>query len=49
MIEFGIVDPTKVTRAALQNAISVSTLLLTTDCVITDAKTDEEGGEHGEM
>ncbi|MBL8732556.1 MAG: chaperonin GroEL, partial [Planctomycetes bacterium] len=46
MFEFGVVDPTKVTRSALQNAVSVATLLLTTDCVITDAKKsdDKEGG-----
>ncbi|MCU0862585.1 MAG: chaperonin GroEL [Planctomycetes bacterium] len=50
MIEFGIVDPTKVTRSALQNAVSIATLLLTTDCLITDAKKDDEHhGEHGEM
>jgi chaperonin GroEL len=50
MFEFGVVDPTKVTRSALQNAVSVATLLLTTDCLITEGKQDdEEGGEHGEM
>ena len=49
MLEFGIVDPTKVTRSALQNAVSVATLLLTTDCLITDLKKDENEGEHGEM
>ncbi len=50
MIEFGVVDPTKVTRSALQNAVSIATLLLTTDCVITDAKKDDKaGGEAGEM
>jgi len=43
MYEFGVVDPTKVTRSALQNAVSVATLLLTTDCIITDAKKDEAG------
>ena len=52
MYEFGIVDPAKVTRTALQNAISVATLLLSTDCVITNApKKDDEGGgeshDHG--
>lgn len=36
MIESGIVDPTKVTRSALQNAASVSALLLTTEAVIAD-------------
>ncbi len=51
MLEFGVVDPTRVTRSALQNAVSVATLLLTTDCVITDAKKDDEKaeGDHGEM
>jgi len=36
MIEAGIVDPTKVTRSALQNAASVSSLLLTTEAVVAD-------------
>ncbi|MCR9245446.1 MAG: chaperonin GroEL [bacterium] len=50
MIEFGVVDPTKVTRSALQNATSVASLLLTTDCLITDSPSDDDGeGEHGEM
>jgi chaperonin GroEL len=52
MFEFGVIDPTKVTRSALQNAVSVASLLLTTDCVITEAKkTDdkEAAGEHGHM
>lgn len=36
MVEAGIVDPTKVTRSALQNAASVSALLLTTEAVVAD-------------
>jgi chaperonin GroEL len=36
MIEAGIIDPTKVTRIALQNAASVAGLMLTTECLITD-------------
>lgn len=36
MIKSGIIDPTKVTRSALQNAASISGLLLTTECMITD-------------
>ncbi|MEO0793692.1 MAG: chaperonin GroEL [Verrucomicrobiota bacterium] len=36
LIKAGVVDPTKVTRSALQNAASVSGLLLTTECMITD-------------
>ncbi|MCA8950001.1 MAG: molecular chaperone GroEL, partial [Planctomycetes bacterium] len=50
MIEFGVVDPTKVTRSALQNAVSVASLLLTTDCVITEGKAEDEGdGDHDDM
>lgn len=41
MITAGIIDPTKVTRVALENAASVSGMLLTTECVITDIKKDE--------
>ncbi len=36
MLEAGIIDPTKVTRVALENAASVSGMLLTTECVITE-------------
>jgi len=51
MVAMGIVDPTKVTRSALQNAVSVASILLTTDCVITDLKDsdDGEGNEHADM
>jgi chaperonin GroEL len=41
MIEAGIIDPTKVTRTALQYAASVASMLLTTECIITDAPTDD--------
>ncbi len=41
MLEAGILDPTKVTRTALQNASSVAGLLLTTECLITDIPSDE--------
>ena len=37
MFEFGIVDPAKVVRSALQNAASVASLLLTTDCIVVEA------------
>ncbi|WP_246946080.1 chaperonin GroEL [Bacillus pinisoli] len=40
MIETGIVDPTKVTRSALQNAASVSAMFLTTEAVVADIKED---------
>ena len=36
LIKAGVVDPTKVTRSALQNAASISGLLLTTECVVTE-------------
>jgi len=36
MLEAGIVDPLKVTRSALQNAVSVGSMILTTECLITD-------------
>ena len=44
MIEAGILDPTKVTRYALQNAASVSGLLLTTEAMVADAPQDDAGG-----
>jgi len=42
LIKAGIVDPAKVTRTALQNAASIAALLLTTECIITDAPEDEK-------
>ena len=42
MIASGILDPAKVTRSALQNAASVASMLLTTECLITDIKEDKE-------
>jgi chaperonin GroEL len=42
MIELGILDPTKVTRLALQNAASVSGLLLTTEVMIAESPKEEE-------
>ena len=51
LIQDGVVDPTKVTRSALQNAASISGLLLTTECLITDIPEKEEpaagGHDHG--
>jgi len=40
MFAEGIIDPVKVSRIALQNAISVSSLLLTTEATISDVKED---------
>ena len=49
LIKSGVVDPTKVTRTALQNAASISGLLLTTECLITDIPEPEKAaaGGHG--
>lgn len=41
MIEMGVMDPTKVTRTALQNAASVASLILTTECMIADMPEDK--------
>jgi chaperonin GroEL len=41
MFEAGIIDPTKVTRSALQNAVSIAGMLLTTDALVADIKEDE--------
>ena len=50
----GVVDPTKVTRSALQNAASISGLMLTTEALITDIPEPEpadagHGHDHGGM
>jgi len=55
MLEAGIVDPVKVTRFALQNAASISALLLMTECLISDIPEEEKGppmppgGGYGDM
>jgi chaperonin GroEL len=53
MIEMGVVDPTKVTRCALQNAAGVAGLLLTSDCAIYDLPKEDKAnagqGMHGMM
>ena len=53
MVEMGVLDPTKVTRSALQNAASVAGLMLTTDCMIAELPKDDApamgGGDMGGM
>ncbi|MDP1945266.1 chaperonin GroEL, partial [Rhodoferax sp.] len=44
MIEMGILDPTKVTRTALQNAASVASLMLTTECMVAESPKDDAAG-----
>lgn len=48
MVKAGVIDPTKVTRTALQNAASVSTLLLTSDALIAEKPKDDKKG-HAEQ
>jgi len=47
MIEFGILDPTKVTRTALQNAASIAGLMITTEAMVGEAPKKEEAHAHG--
>ena len=53
MVEMGILDPTKVTRSALQNAASVAGLMITTECMVAEEPQDEApampGGDMGGM
>jgi len=49
LVALGIIDPTKVTRLALQNAASVAGLLLTTEAMIAEVPKDESGGGSGGM
>ena len=47
LVEMGVVDPTKVTRFALQNAASVASLLLTTEAMVAELPKDDTGGMGG--
>ena len=47
MIAFGILDPTKVTRSALQNAASIAGLMITTEAMVAEAPKKEEPHAHG--
>ncbi|NOS95838.1 MAG: chaperonin GroEL, partial [Methylotenera sp.] len=49
MIEMGILDPTKVTRSALQNAASVAGLMLTTDCMVAELPKEDAPAMGGDM
>ncbi|CAN7768560.1 chaperonin GroEL [Variovorax sp. LjRoot290] len=44
MLEMGVIDPSKVTRLALQNAASIASLVLTTDCMVANAPKKATGG-----
>ncbi|MDY0013160.1 MAG: chaperonin GroEL [Rhodocyclaceae bacterium] len=49
MVEMGVLDPTKVTRSALQNAASVAGLMLTTDCMVAELAEDKPAGGMPDM
>jgi len=54
LIESGVIDPTKVVRIALENAASISALLLTTEAIVTELPEEKKempapGGPHGGM
>ncbi|MEX1132070.1 MAG: chaperonin GroEL, partial [Flavobacteriales bacterium] len=47
LLAAGVIDPTKVTRVALENAASIASMLLTTECVISEEKEEKAGHSHG--
>jgi chaperonin GroEL len=47
LLATGVIDPTKVTRVALENAASIAAMLLTTECVISEEKEEKAGHSHG--
>ena len=48
LLKAGVIDPTKVTRIALENAASIAGMLLTTECVVADKpKKEEAHAGHG--
>ena len=47
LFKAGVIDPTKVTRVALENAASIAAMLLTTECVIADKPKAEAAHAHG--
>jgi len=49
MIAMGVLDPVKVTRHALQNAASVASMVLTTECLVTDVKEDKKSSPTPDM
>ncbi|MDZ4314337.1 MAG: chaperonin GroEL [Azonexus sp.] len=49
MVEMGVLDPTKVTRTALQNAASIAGLMLTTECMVAELAEDKSAGGMSDM
>ena len=49
MFAAGVIDPTKVSRIALENAASIAGMLLTTECVISDKPEKKDAHSHAPM
>lgn len=49
MVDMGVIDPTKVTRSALQHAASIAGLLITTECTVSELPKEDEGAAGGGM
>src|SRR6185437_16151607 len=51
LVKAGVIDPTKVTRTALQNAASIAALMLTTEALVSDSPEDKKASapDHGGM
>ena len=47
LVDAGVIDPTKVTRTALQNASSIASLMLTTEALVSEIPEKEEKGHAG--
>jgi chaperonin GroEL len=47
LLKAGVIDPAKVTRVALENAASIASMMLTTECVIVDKPKEDAGSGHG--
>jgi chaperonin GroEL len=47
LIAAGVIDPKKVSRVALENAASIASMILTTECVLSEIKEEEKGHSHG--
>ena len=47
LVKSGVIDPTKVTRTALQNAASIAGLLLTTECIVVEKKEEKSAPAQG--
>ena len=46
LVEMGVIEPAKVVTTALQNAASVASLLITTECLVTEIPVEDDGDDH---